>query len=77
MDKVTAWALSKAQDIVECEGSALTTCVQTLNISELEADATLLTMAISDALLEAYSLGALARSNKPGCDEKQAEPIGA
>jgi hypothetical protein len=77
MDNVTAWALSKAQDIVECEGSALTTCVRTLNINDLEADTTLLAMAISDALLEAYSLGALAPNNAPGGHEIEAELLGA
>ncbi len=61
MDNVIAWALLKARDIVDCEGSALVTCVQRFSIQDLEADTTLLAMAISEALLEAYSLGAQVR----------------
>ena len=59
MDNVTAWALLKAKDIIDCEGSALISCSQKLRIQELEADTTLLAMAISEALVEAFSLGAL------------------
>ncbi|MBU1333239.1 MAG: hypothetical protein KJ944_17835 [Alphaproteobacteria bacterium] len=57
MQNLTAWALAKAQDIVECEGSALVTCAHQLQIFEIEAESTLLAVAISDALLEAFSLG--------------------
>ena len=57
MQNPTAWALAKAQDIVECEGAALVTCAHQLQISQIEADSTLLAVAISEALLEAFSLG--------------------
>ncbi len=58
MDNVTAWALLKAKDIVDCEGSALVTSTSRLRIQDIEADTTLLAMAISEALVEAFSLGA-------------------
>jgi hypothetical protein len=58
MDDQTAWALATAREIVECEGSALITCMQLLKIYEIEAESTLLTVAISEALLEAFSRGA-------------------
>lgn len=57
MQNLTAWALAKAQDIVECEGSALTGCAQHVRISQIETESTLLAVAISDALLEAFSFG--------------------
>lgn len=57
MQNLTAWALAKAQDIVECEGSALVTCAHQLQIFEIEAESTLLAVAISEALLEAFSMG--------------------
>ncbi len=60
MDNVTAWALLKARDIVDREGSALVSSTRQLRIHELEADTTLLAVAISEALVEAYSLDALA-----------------
>lgn len=66
MQNLTAWALAKAQDIVECEGSALATCAQHVRIVQIEADSTLLAVAISDALLEAFSFGlASAEPAKP------------
>ena len=57
MDDLTVWALVKAREIVECEGSALVTCSHELQIHEIEAESTLLAVAISEALLEAFSLG--------------------
>ena len=60
MDNVTGWALSKAKDIIDCEGSALISCSQKLRIQDIEADTTLLALAISVALVEAFALGAQA-----------------
>lgn len=57
MQNLTAWALAKAQDIVECEGAALVTCAHELEIFQIEAESTLLAVAISEALLEAFSIG--------------------
>jgi hypothetical protein len=62
MEDATAWALLKAKDIVDCEGSALVTSTSRLRIQDLEADTTLLAMAISEALVEAFTLGAQARA---------------
>lgn len=62
MDDVTVWALSKAKEIVECEGSALVTCAHQLKIQQIEAESTLLTVAISEALLEAFTIGVASRS---------------
>jgi hypothetical protein len=61
MENVTAWALLKAKDLVDCEASALVTSTSRLRIQDIEADTTLLAMAISEALVEAFSLGAAAR----------------
>ena len=60
MDNVTVWALSRAKDIIDCEGSALISCSQQLRIQDIEADTTLLALAISEALVEAFALGAQA-----------------
>jgi hypothetical protein len=57
MDNITAWALLKAKDIVDCEGSALVSSTSRLRIQDMEADTTLLAMAISEALVEAFALG--------------------
>jgi hypothetical protein len=65
MVNLTAWALARAQDIVECEGSALVTCAHQLKIYEIEAESTLLAVAISEALLEAISLGIASAEEKP------------
>lgn len=58
MKDLTGWALDKAREIVDCEGAALVTRVQKLQVYELEAETTLLAVAISEALLEAFALGA-------------------
>jgi hypothetical protein len=61
MKDPTVWALAKAREILDCEGAALVTCVQKLQVYELEAETTLLAVAISEALLEAFSLGSEAK----------------
>ena len=62
MKDLTAWALVKAKEIVECEGAALVTCAHQLQIHEIEAESTLLAVAISQALLEAFALGKLSEN---------------
>lgn len=62
MENLTVWALARAQEIVECEGSALVICAHQLQIQEIEAESTLLAVAISDALLEAFALGMAAKA---------------
>ena len=57
MEDPTAWALAKAQDIVDCEGAALISCLHRLRIAEVEVENTLLAIAILEALLEAFALG--------------------
>jgi hypothetical protein len=64
MDDMTVWALVKAREIVECEGSALVTCAHELQIHEIEAESTLLAVAISEALMEAFSIGRAARTGE-------------
>ena len=60
MQDLTGWALAKARELVECEGSALIGHGGSLQLKEIEARSTLLTVAISDALLEAFAKGTAA-----------------
>jgi hypothetical protein len=57
MEQVTQWAIERAREIVECEGTALVLSADKLKIYEIEAESTLLAVAISQALLEAFSMG--------------------
>ncbi len=57
VNKVTLWAADRAQEIAECEGAALVVSAEKLKIWEIEAESTLLTVAVSQALLKAFSMG--------------------
>ncbi|WP_127752686.1 hypothetical protein [Devosia sp. 1566] len=55
--ETTLWALAKANEIVDYEGAAEKRPPDEISLAEIESDRTLLLMAISDALMEAYSMG--------------------
>jgi hypothetical protein len=55
--EATLWALAKANEIVAYEGSADEQPSAEVPLSEVESDRTLLIVAVSQALMEAYSLG--------------------
>lgn len=57
VDKVTLWVTDRAREIVKCEGTALVASAEKLKIYEIEAESTLLTVAISQALPEAFFMG--------------------
>lgn len=55
--ETTLWALAKANEIVDCEGSTDKLPPEEVPLSEAESGRTLLIVAISQALMEAHSLG--------------------
>lgn len=62
-DEFRSWALTRAREIVQREGSELALAARELDIDRITADSTLLGAAIAKALIEAYETGAA--SNKP------------